>query len=62
VGRVTEVAARLVWLTYNLWKLFMRLMGLESEQHTEALRSRRQFLVLAAQMSWCWRQRSASTT
>ncbi|MCX6929939.1 MAG: transposase [Verrucomicrobia bacterium] len=56
-GVVTEVAARLVWLTYNLWKLFVRLMGLEPEQHTEAVRSRRQFLVLAAQMSWSGRQR-----
>jgi hypothetical protein len=56
-GVVTEVAARLVWLTYNLWTLFVRLMGLEPEQHTEAVRSRRQFLVLAAQMSWSGRQR-----
>ncbi len=56
-GVVTEVAARLVWLTYNLWTLFVRLMGLEPGQHTEAVRSRRQFLVLAAQMSWSGRQR-----
>jgi hypothetical protein len=56
-GVVTEVAARLVWLTHNLWTLFVRLMGLEPEQHTEAVRSRRQFLVLAAQMSWSARQR-----
>jgi hypothetical protein len=56
-GVATEVAARLVWLTYNLWTLFVRLMGLEPGQHTEAVRSRRQFLVLAAQMSWSGRQR-----
>jgi len=56
-GVVTEVAARLVWLTYNLWTLFVRLMGLEPGQHTEAVRSRRQFLVLAAQLSWSGRQR-----
>ncbi len=56
-GVVTEVAARLVWLTYILWTLFVRLMGLEPDQHTEAVRSRRQFLVLAAQMSWSGRQR-----
>jgi hypothetical protein len=56
-GVVTEVAARLVWLTYNLWTLFVRLMGLEPGQHTEAVRSRRQFLVLAAQMSCSGRQR-----
>ena len=57
-GVVTESAARLVWLTYNLWTLFVRLMGLEPGQHTEAVRSRRQFLVLAAQMSWSGRQRT----
>ncbi len=56
-GVVTEVAARLVLLTYNLWTLFVRLMGLEPGQHTEAVRSRRQFLVLAAQLSWSGRQR-----
>ncbi len=55
---VTESAARLVWLTYNLWTLFVRLLGLEPGQHTEAVRSRRQFLVLAAQMSWSGRQRT----
>lgn len=57
-GVVTESAARLVWLTYNLWTLFVRLMGLAPGQHTEAVRSRRQFLVLAAQMSWSGRQRT----
>jgi len=55
---VTESAARLVWLTYNLWTLFVRLLGLEPGQHTEAVRSRRQFLVLAAQMNWSGRQRT----
>jgi Transposase DDE domain group 1 len=57
-GVVTESAGRLVWLTYNLWTLFVRLMGLEPKQHTEAVRSRRQFLVLAAQMSCSGRQRT----
>ena len=57
-GVVTESAARLVWLTYNLWTLFVRLMALEPGQHTEAVRSRRQFLVLAAQMSCSGRQRT----
>lgn len=57
-GVVTESAARLVWLTYNLWTLFVRLLALEPGQHTEAVRSRRQFLVLAAQMSCSGRQRT----
>ena len=57
-GVVTETAARLVWLTYNLWTLFVQLLGLEPQQHTEAVRSRRQFLVLAAQMTWSGRQRT----
>ena len=57
-GVVTESAARLVWLTYNLWTLFVRLMALEPGQHTEAVRSRRQFLVLAAQMRCSGRRRT----
>jgi hypothetical protein len=57
-GVVTESAARRVWLTYNLWTLFVRWMGLEPRQHTEAVRSWRQFLILAAQMSWSERQRT----
>jgi IS4 transposase len=54
---VTEVAARLVLLTYNLWTLFTRLLGLEPGKHTEAVRSRRDFLLLAAQMVESGRQR-----
>jgi hypothetical protein len=57
-GLVTESAARLVLLTYNLWTLFVRLMALEPGQHTEAVRSRRQFLVLAAHLSRSGRQRT----
>jgi hypothetical protein len=37
-GVVTEVAARLVWPTYNLWTRFVRLMGLKPGQHAEAVR------------------------
>jgi hypothetical protein len=54
---VTEAAARLLLLTYNLWTLFVRLMGAEPGQHTEAVRSRRQFLVLAAQLVRTGRQK-----
>jgi len=46
---VTELAARLVLLTYNLWSLFTRLMGLNPGHHTEAIKSRRNFLFMAAQ-------------
>lgn len=54
---VTESAARLRLLTYNLWTLFVRLMGAEPGQHVEAVRSRRQFLVLAAQLVRTGRQK-----
>ena len=54
---VTELAARLVLLTYNLWSLFTRLMGLNPGHHTEAVQSRRDFLFLAAQVVESGRQR-----
>jgi len=54
---VTELAARLVLLTYNLWSLFTRLMGLNPGHHTEAVKSRRDFLFLAAQVVESGRQR-----
>ncbi len=47
---VSELAARLVLLTYNLWSLFTRLMGLNPGHHSEAITSRRDFLFLAAQV------------
>ncbi len=47
---VTELAARLVLLTYNLWSLFTRLLGLNPGHHSEAVKSRRDFLFLAAQV------------
>ena len=56
-GVVTETAARLVLLTYNLWTLFVRLMGAEPGQHVEAVRSRRQFLIMAAQLVRTGRQK-----
>jgi hypothetical protein len=55
---VTELAARLVLLTYNLWSLFTRLMGLNPGHHTEAVKSRRDFLFLAAQVVASGRQRT----
>jgi len=55
---VTELAARRVLLTYNLWSLFTRLMGLNPGHHTEAIKSRRSFLFLAAQVVQSGRQRT----
>jgi hypothetical protein len=55
---VTELAARLVLLTYNLWSLFTRLMGLNPGHHTEAIKSRRDFLFMAAPVVESGRQRT----
>lgn len=55
---VTELAARLVLLNYNLWSLFTRLMGLNPGHHTEAVKSRRSFLFMAAQVVESGRQRT----
>jgi hypothetical protein len=44
----TEMAARLLLLTYNLWNLFLRL--LEPARHVEAFQARRWFLLIAARM------------
>jgi hypothetical protein len=54
---VSELAARLVLLTYNLWSLFTRLLGLTPGHHSEAVTSRRDFLFLAAQVVQSGRQR-----
>ncbi len=54
---VTELAARLVLLTCNLWSLFTRLLGLTPGHHSEAVKSRRDFLFLAAQVVESGRQR-----
>jgi len=53
-----ELAARLVLLTYNLWSLFTRLLGLNPGHHTEAIKSRRNFLFMAAQVVQSGRQRT----
>ena len=55
---VTELAARLVLLAYNLWSLFTRLMGLNPGHHTEAIKSRRNSLFMAAQVVESGRQRT----
>ena len=55
---VTELAVRLMLLAYNLWSLFMRLLGFNPGHHTEAIKSRRSFLFLAAQVVESGRQRT----
>ena len=55
---VTELAARLVLLTDNPWSLFTRLMGLTPGHHSEAIKSRRDFLFLAGQVVASGRQRT----
>jgi hypothetical protein len=44
----TELAARLLLLTYNLWVLFV--CFIVPHQHTEARRGRRWFLLIAARL------------
>lgn len=44
----TEMAARLMLLTYNCWNLFLRLM--EPGRHVEAFQGRRWFLLMAARL------------
>jgi hypothetical protein len=56
---VTKPAARLLVLTYNLWRVFTRLLGLNPGQHTEAIKSEWDFLLLAAQVVESGRQRVA---
>lgn len=55
-ANVTEIAARLLLLTYNLWSLFCRLM--QPEKHTEAVTSRKWYLLIAAQLTKTGRQRT----
>ncbi|HEY9172492.1 MAG TPA: hypothetical protein VI136_09440, partial [Verrucomicrobiae bacterium] len=51
------MAARLVLLTSSLWSLFTHLMGLPPGHHREAVKSRRDFLLRAAQVVESGRQR-----
>lgn len=52
---VSELAARLLLLTYNLWNLFLRLMS--PERHIEAAHGRRWFLLIAGRLVQSGRQR-----
>jgi len=53
--RVSELAARLLLLTYNLWNLFLRLMS--PERHIEAAHGRRWFLLIAGRLVQSGRQK-----
>lgn len=55
-ANVTEIAARVLLLTYNLWTLFSRLM--RPEKHTEAVTSRRWYLFIAAKLVRSGNQRT----
>jgi hypothetical protein len=52
---VTELAARLLLLVYNLWVLFVRFI--EPRRHVEAGRGRRWFLLIAARLVKTGRQK-----
>lgn len=52
---VTETAARLLLLTYNLWSLFVRVIKGE-DQHHEAITSRDELLVIPAKLVTSGRQ------
>ena len=52
---VSELAARLLLLVYNLWNLFLRLMS--PQRHIEAAHGRRWFLLIAARLIQSGRQR-----
>lgn len=52
---VSELAARLLLLTYNLWNLFLRLMS--PERHIEAAHGRRWFFLIAARLVQSGRQK-----
>lgn len=53
---VTETAARLLLVAYNIWNLFLRL--LEPERHVEARYGRRWFLFISARLVKSSRQRT----
>jgi hypothetical protein len=54
--QITDLAARLLLLTYNLWNLFLRLM--RPDKHLEAITGRKWFLLIAARLVRGGRQRS----
>ncbi len=55
-SNITEIAARLLLLTYNLWILFCRLI--EPQKHTEAQTGRRWYLLIAARLVRSGNQRT----
>jgi len=54
---VSETAARLILLTYNLWSLFVRVVK-EQGVHTEAITSRDELLVIPAKLVESGRQKT----
>ena len=56
-GVVTETAARLLLITYNLWSLFVRVLRDEG-QHYEAVTSRDELLVIPAKLVESGRQKT----
>jgi hypothetical protein len=52
---VSETAARLTLLTYNLWSLFVRVVK-EQGVHTEAITSRDELLLIPAKLVESGRQ------
>ena len=54
---VSEAAARLVLLTYNLWSMFVRVLK-EDGCHTEAIKSRDELLLMPAKLVASGRQRT----
>jgi hypothetical protein len=48
-GNVTEFAARMTILSYNLWSMFVRFFNLT--KHEEALCSRKEFLLIASSLT-----------
>jgi hypothetical protein len=54
-GVVTETAARLLLLTYNLWSLFVTL--LLGQSHREAITTRSEFLMMAGHLTQSGRQK-----
>lgn len=54
-GVVTEMAARLLLVTYNLWSLFVTL--LLGQSHREAITTRSEFLMMAGQLTVSGRQK-----
>jgi hypothetical protein len=55
-SNITEIDARILLLTYNLWTLFCRLI--DPQKHTEAQTGRRWYLLMAARLVHSGNQRT----